>query len=129
MSPYGNGSGGPEGDTDDGTGRAAKAGARVTNLILFTGKGGSGVTTLAAATAAHGAQRGMRTLLLSLGSLAHDGDGADLATVLDHPVGAVPTQVDGLLYAQSFAPQVAFEQWYGKAVAKVRTLIDRKSVV
>ena len=124
MSPYGNGSGGPEGEADDGTGRAAKAGVRVTNLIMFTGKGGSGVTTLAAATAAHGAQRGMRTLLLSLGSLAHDGDGADLATVLDHPVGAVPTQVDGLLYAQCFAPQVAFEQWYGKAVAKVRTLIE-----
>ena len=124
MSPYGNGSGGPEGEADDGAGRAAKAGARVTNLILFTGKGGSGVTTLAAATAAHGAQRGMRTLLLSLGSLAHDGDGADLATVLDHPVGAVPTQVDGLLYAQCFAPQVAFEQWYGKAVTKVRTLIE-----
>ncbi|HTJ68004.1 MAG TPA: ArsA-related P-loop ATPase [Actinospica sp.] len=125
MSPYG--SGGPdEGETDGGArGRAAAAPeSRVTNLILFTGKGGSGVTTLAAATAAHGAQRGMRTLLLSLGSLAHDGDGADLATVLDHPVGAVPTQVDGLLYAQSFAPQAAFEQWYAKAVTRVRTFVE-----
>jgi arsenite-transporting ATPase len=98
--------------------------ARVTNLIVFTGKGGSGVTTLAAATAAHGAQRGMRTLLLSLGSLGSDGDGADLATVLDHPVGPVPTQIDGLLYAQSFAPQAAFEQWYAKGVAKVRPFIE-----
>ena len=98
--------------------------ARVTNLILFTGKGGSGVTTLAAATAAHGAQRGMRTLLLSLGSLGSDGDGVDLSTVLDHPVGPVPTQVDGLLYAQAFAPQAAFEQWYAAAVAKVRTLVE-----
>jgi arsenite-transporting ATPase len=131
LSPYGNGPAGPDGEADGGGERAAASsaaasgtGARVTNLILFTGKGGSGVTTLAAATAAHGAQRGMRTLLLSLGSLAHDGDGADLSTVLDHPVGAVPTQVDGLLYAQCFAPQAAFEQWYGKAVAKVRTLIE-----
>jgi arsenite-transporting ATPase len=96
----------------------------VTNLILFTGKGGSGVTTLAAATAAHGAQRGMRTLLLSLGSLGSDGDGTDLSTVLDHPVGAVPTQVDGLLYAQCFAPQAAFEQWYAAAVARVRGLVE-----
>ncbi|MBR7832178.1 ArsA family ATPase [Actinospica durhamensis] len=98
--------------------------ARVTNLVLFTGKGGSGVTTLAAATAAHGAQRGMRTLLLSLGSLGSDGDGVDLSTVLDHPVGPVPTQVDGLLYAQAFAPQAAFEQWYAVAVAKVRSLVE-----
>lgn len=127
MSPYGNGPAGPEGEAAEDAQRPAApsaAGARVTNLILFTGKGGSGVTTLAAATAAHGAQRGMRTLLLSLGSLAHDGDGADLATVLDHPVGAVPTQVDGLLYAQCFAPQAAFEQWYGKAVTRVRTLVE-----
>ena len=125
MSPYGNG-GPDEGEADGGAREPAAAGpdSRVTNLILFTGKGGSGVTTLAAATAAHGAQRGMRTLLLSLGSLAHDGDGADLATVLDHPVGAVPTQVDGLLYAQSFAPQAAFEQWYSKAVTRVRGLVE-----
>jgi len=105
-------------------GPAPERAARVTNLILFTGKGGSGVTTLAAATAAHGAQRGMRTLLLSLGSLGSDGDGADLSTVLDHPVGPVPTQVDGLLYAQCFAPQAAFEQWYGNAVAKVRGFVE-----
>jgi len=103
---------------------APERAARVTNLILFTGKGGSGVTTLAAATAAHGAQRGMRTLLLSLGSLGSDGDGADLSTVLDHPVGPVPTQIDGLLYAQCFAPQAAFEQWYGKAVARVRGFVE-----
>jgi arsenite-transporting ATPase len=127
LSPYGNGGpGSGEGEADGGARSAAQAGpeSRVTNLILFTGKGGSGVTTLAAATAAHGAQRGMRTLLLSLGSLSHDGDGADLATVLDHPVGAVPTQVDGLLYAQSFAPQAAFEQWYGKAVTRVRGFVE-----
>ena len=124
MSPYGSGAE-SDGDPDGGAGPAAAGpDARVTNLILFTGKGGSGVTTLAAATAAHGAQRGMRTLLLSLGSLAHDGDGADLSTVLDHPVGAVPTQIDGLLYAQCFAPQAAFEQWYGKAVTKVRGIVE-----
>jgi arsenite/tail-anchored protein-transporting ATPase len=126
LSPYGSGPAGLEEEADGAERPAAPSGpdTRVTNLILFTGKGGSGVSTLAAATAAHGAQRGMRTLLLSFGSLAHDGDGADLATVLDHPVGAVPTQVDGLLYAQSFAPQAAFEQWYGKAVTKVRSLIE-----
>jgi len=40
-------------------------------LILFTGKGGAGTTTLAAAGAVHAARCGIKTLLLSL-----DGDGS-----------------------------------------------------
>ncbi len=39
-------------------------------LLLFTGTGGAGTTTVAAATALHAARRGVKTLLLSL-----DGDG------------------------------------------------------
>ena len=97
---------------------------RVTRLVFFTGKGGAGVTTVAAATAAHAAQRGLRTLLLSLGAAAADNDADDLAAVLDHQVGAVPTQIDDLLFAQRFAPQPAFEEWYGKGVARFRTALD-----
>jgi arsenite/tail-anchored protein-transporting ATPase len=98
--------------------------ARVTRLVFLTGKGGSGVTTVAAATAAHGAQRGLRTLLLSLGSLAADGDADDLSAVLDHAVGTVPTQIDDLLFAQRFAAQPQFEEWYGKAVARFRVALE-----
>lgn len=97
---------------------------RATRLVFCTGKGGSGVTTLAAATAAHGAQRGLRTLLLSLGGLAGDNDADDLPAVLDHQVGSVPTQIDDLLYAQRFAAQPAFEEWYVKAVARLRTALE-----
>lgn len=94
---------------------------RVTRLVFFTGKGGSGVSTLAAATAAHGAQRGLRTLLLSLGALSADGDADDISTIFNHPIGSVPTQVDDLLYAQRFAPQPAFEEWYGKLTARFQS--------
>jgi arsenite-transporting ATPase len=94
---------------------------RVTRLVFFTGKGGSGVSTLAAATAAHGAQRGLRTLLLSLGALSADGDADDISAIFNHPIASVPTQVDDLLYAQRFAPQPAFEEWYGKLTARFQS--------
>ena len=94
--------------------------ARATRLVFCTGKGGSGVTTVAAATAAHGAQRGLRTLILSLGALGPDNDADDLPAILDHQVGTVPTQIDDLLFAQRFAAQPAFEEWYGKAAARFR---------
>jgi arsenite/tail-anchored protein-transporting ATPase len=97
---------------------------RVTRLVFLTGKGGSGVTTVAAATAAHGAQRGLRTLLLSLGSLSADGDADDLSAILDHAVGTVPTQIDDLLYAQRFAAQPQFEEWYGKTVTRFRMVLE-----
>ena len=97
---------------------------RATRLVFCTGKGGSGVTTVAAATAAHGAQRGLRTLVLSLGALGPDNDADDLPAILDHQVGTVPTQIDDLLYAQRFAAQPAFEEWYGKAAARFRTALE-----
>jgi arsenite-transporting ATPase len=97
---------------------------RATRLVFCTGKGGSGVTTVAAATAAHGAQRGLRTLILSLGALGPDNDADDLPAILDHQVGTVPTQIDDLLYAQRFAAQPAFEEWYGKVVARFRSAFE-----
>lgn len=103
---------------------AAEPPARATRLVFCTGKGGSGVTTVAAATAAHGAQRGLRTLILSLGALSPDNDADDLPAILDHQVGTVPTQIDDLLYAQRFAAQPAFEEWYGKAAARFRTALE-----
>jgi arsenite-transporting ATPase len=98
--------------------------ARATRLVFVTGKGGSGVSTVAAATAAHGAQRGLRTLVLSLGALGADNDADDLPAILDHEVNTVPTQVDDLLYAQRFAVQPAFEEWYGKATTRFRGVLE-----
>ncbi|MDX6330716.1 MAG: arsenite/tail-anchored protein-transporting ATPase [Streptomycetaceae bacterium] len=59
--------------------------------LLITGPGGAGRTTVAAATAAATAARGLRVLLLSADH------GAGLDTVLGTPLGAgtVPTQVTG----------------------------------
>ncbi|NLG48793.1 MAG: ArsA family ATPase, partial [Chloroflexi bacterium] len=55
--------------------------------ILYTGKGGVGKTTLAAATALHSAARGYRTLVIST-DIAHS-----LADALDLSLGNEPCAV------------------------------------
>lgn len=55
-----------------------------TRILLYTGKGGVGKTTLAAASALHAAKQGVRTLVLSTDP-AHS-----LADALDQPLGPEP---------------------------------------
>ncbi|WP_026421467.1 ArsA family ATPase [Actinokineospora inagensis] len=62
-------------------------------LLLFTGKGGVGKTTLAAATAARIAARGRQTLVVSTDP-AHS-----LADALAVPLGPEPSEVDTALVA------------------------------
>ena len=61
--------------------------------ILFTGKGGVGKTTLAAATALRSASLGHRTLVIST-DIAHT-----LAEALATPLGNEPRPVNGSLEA------------------------------
>lgn len=77
-------------------------------ILLYTGKGGVGVTTVAAATALTCAERGARTLLLSADA------GPALATILGRPVGGAPLPVADGLWAQR--ADVAYEErtsWQG----------------
>ncbi|WIV56852.1 ArsA family ATPase [Amycolatopsis nalaikhensis] len=62
-------------------------------ILLFTGKGGVGKTTLAAATGAALAARGRKTLVVSTDP-AHS-----LGDAFGHPLGAEPSEVDALLSA------------------------------
>ncbi|HEX7462429.1 MAG TPA: ArsA family ATPase [Dermatophilaceae bacterium] len=56
-------------------------------VVLFTGKGGVGKTTTAAATAVQAARRGIKTLVMSTDAAHSLGDalGVDLATAADNP--------------------------------------------
>jgi arsenite-transporting ATPase len=77
-------------------------------VLLFTGKGGVGKTTTAAATAALAASRGAKALVLSTDP-AHS-----LADALGVPLGDRPTEVDTGLYAMQVDTQAAFERsWAG----------------
>lgn len=72
----------------------------MTQILLYTGKGGVGKTSVAAATALHCADRGLRTLVVST-DIAHS-----LGDALDMPVGPVPKQVTESLWAHE--PDVFF---------------------
>ena len=71
--------------------------------ILYTGKGGVGKTSVAAATARRIAADGLRTLVISTDP-AHS-----LADVLQLPVGGVPTDVGDGLFAQQVQAQDELE--------------------
>lgn len=72
----------------------------MTRILLYTGKGGVGKTSVAAATAVLAAQRGIRTLVVST-DIAHS-----LADALDTPVGPTPRQIADNLWAHE--PDVFF---------------------
>ncbi len=75
-------------------------------VLLFTGKGGVGKTTVAAATAARAAASGRKTLVVST-------DGAhSLADVLATPLGPDPVEVDtGLSAAQVDTSRALARSW------------------
>ena len=63
-------------------------------IILYTGKGGVGKTSIAAATAVHCAAQGLRTIVLSTDP-AHS-----LADSFDLPLGAEPVEIAPRLWGQ-----------------------------
>ena len=67
--------------------------AAKTRIILYSGKGGVGKTSLSAATALRAAQLGQRTLVVSTDS-AHS-----LRDALDRELGGEPTEVEPRLHA------------------------------
>jgi arsenite/tail-anchored protein-transporting ATPase len=72
-------------------------------VLLFTGKGGVGKTTVAAATAVRAARDGKRTLVMSTDP-AHS-----LADSFEVEIGGMPTQVEHNLQAQQIDAQERLE--------------------
>ena len=75
-------------------------------LLFFTGKGGVGKSTMAAATAMLAADRGRRVLLVDVA-----GKG-DLATLIEHrPVGFKPVQVHPGVLAMSMDTEASLQEY------------------
>jgi arsenite-transporting ATPase len=92
----------------------------VPRTILYTGKGGVGKTSVAAATARRCAARGARTLVLSTDP-AHS-----LADVLELEVGAEPTEAGPGLWAQQVSAQAELEQHWSSVQGWLgQVLIER----
>jgi arsenite-transporting ATPase len=75
-------------------------GHSMTRILLYTGKGGVGKTSIAAATALLSARNGLRTIVLST-DIAHS-----LADAFDLPLGPEPTPITENLWGQE--PDVYF---------------------
>ena len=86
-------------------------------IILYTGKGGVGKTTVAAATALCCAARGYKTVVLSADP-AHS-----LADSLDVPLGAEPREVLPHLWAQEVDVYYSMEKHWGTLQRYLRAVL------
>jgi len=75
------------------------------SLILYTGKGGVGKSTISAATAAHWASQGMRTILVS-SDPAHSTD-----DTLGITVGSDPIEVSPNFWAKNINAEAMAQRW------------------
>jgi arsenite-transporting ATPase len=88
--------------------------------ILYTGKGGVGKTSIAAATARRCAAAGQRTIVLSTDP-AHS-----LADALEQEIGAEPTDVGGGLFAQQVSAQEEMERHWSQVQAWAGELLRER---
>ncbi len=87
-------------------------------VLLFTGKGGVGKSTVAAGTAALSAAAGQRTLVLSTDA-AHS-----LSDAFGAPVGPEPTEVADRLHVQQVDAQLRFEQSWAEIQRYLLSVLD-----
>ncbi len=87
-------------------------------ILLFTGKGGVGKSTIAAGTAALAAQSGLRTLVLSTDA-AHS-----LADAFGVEVGPEPTQIGPNLFVQQVDAQLRFQQSWADIQGYLLSVLD-----
>jgi arsenite-transporting ATPase len=87
-------------------------------ILLFTGKGGVGKTTVASATAVRCAEAGLRTIICSTDP-AHS-----LADAFDTPLGDQPTPITDRLWGQQLNARLRFEEAWNDVRAYVVDVLD-----
>ena len=91
-------------------------------ILLFTGKGGVGKSTIAAGTGALAASSGLRTLILSTDA-AHS-----LADAFAMTVGPEPTQVADGLFVQQVDAQLRFQQSWAEIQSYLLSVLNLAGV-
>lgn len=91
-------------------------------VLLFTGKGGVGKTTAAAATATQAARSGRKTLVVSTDP-AHS-----LADAFAVALGPEPTEVDTGLYGMQVDSQLRFEQTWRDVQTYLLTVLEKVGI-
>jgi arsenite-transporting ATPase len=87
-------------------------------ILLFTGKGGVGKTTVAAATALRAARGGARTLVMSTDP-AHS-----LSDSFDAEIAAEPSELEANLFGQQIDAQARLEEGWREIQEYVMSLLD-----
>lgn len=90
----------------------------MTRIIVYTGKGGVGKTSVAAATALLAAERGYRTIVLSTDA-AHS-----LADSFDRPLGPEPTEIAPNLWGQESEVYHNIEAYWGTIQSYVSSVLQ-----
>jgi arsenite-transporting ATPase len=91
-------------------------------IILYTGKGGVGKTTVAAATGLRTQELGLKTLVLSVDP-AHS-----LSDVFDRTLGPEPVKIFDNLYAQEIDVYYSIEKYWGNLKEYLRSLLRWQGV-
>lgn len=91
-------------------------------IIVHTGKGGVGKTSISAATALRCSEMGLRTIVLSTDTAHSLGDS------LDVPLGPEPIQVRDNLWAQEVDARYSMDKYWGKVQAYMVALFTKRGV-
>ncbi|MBK1809834.1 ArsA family ATPase [Clostridium sp. YIM B02505] len=90
-------------------------------IIIFTGKGGVGKTTTAAAHGVKAARQGMKTLVVST-DMAHN-----LSDLFMKEIKEEPVEVDKNLYALEIDPNYEMSKYYGSISEAFKNMISFKN--
>ncbi len=91
-------------------------------IILYTGKGGVGKTSIAAATALKSARQGLKTLVVSTDAAHSLGDSLDLK------LGAEPIELEPNFWAQEIDALHEVEKGWGKVQKYLTNLLTAKTI-
>lgn len=90
----------------------------MSRIILYTGKGGVGKTTVAAATALQAAKKGNKVLVISTDA-AHS-----LRDVFDQELGPEPVRVAKNVYAQEIDVYYSVDKYWGQLTSYIQSLFN-----
>lgn len=91
-------------------------------IIVHTGKGGVGKTSISAATALRCAEKGLKTIVISTDT-AHS-----LADSLDVKIGPEPVEIRENLWAQEVDARYSMEKYWGKFQEYMVTLFTQRGI-
>ncbi len=91
-------------------------------VIVHTGKGGVGKTSISAATALRCAEMGLKTIVISTDT-AHS-----LGDALDKEVGPEPTQIAENLWAQELDTRYSMQKYWGRIQEYLGAFFNREGI-